>query len=1118
MQKIADWLEKLGMSEYAERFAENDIDASVLSHLTDQSLKELGVSLGHRLKILAATRDLGGPTPVASEPVVAPAEPKSKDTAERRQVTVMFSDLVGSTALSARMDPEDLREVISAYQKCVAETVQRFGGFVAKYMGDGVLVYFGYPQAHEDDAERAVRAGLELIAAVGALKATSTLQIRVGIATGLVVVGDLIGTGSAQEQAVVGETPNLAARLQGIAEPNTVVIAESTRKLLGNLFDLEDLGAKDLRGIAGPVRAWAALRPASVESRFEALHATGLTALVGREEELELLLRRWSKAKTGEGQVVLLSGEAGIGKSRLTAALLERLASEPHTRLRYFCSPHHQDSALYPSIAQLERAAGFRREDTAEQRLAKLEAVLAQGTNDLSVAVPLLADLLSIPTGDRYPPLNLTPQKRKEKTLHALLAQLEGLAARQPVLMVWEDVHWSDPTTRESLDLLIDRVPTLPVLMILTFRPEFTPPWIGRPHVTMLTLNRLPRRQGAEMIAYVTGGKALPKDIAEQIIDRTDGIPLFIEELTKTVVESGIVIEAGDHYAVAGPTAPLAIPTSLHASLLARLDRLAPTREVAQIGATLGRSFSHELISAVAGMPQQKLDEALYQLANAELIFRRGVPPDADYTFKHALVQDAAYSTLLRNRRRQLHGRIVTTLENQFPEVVTAQPALMAGHCSEAGISEKAVGYWLKAGQQAITRSAMTEAVAQSQKGLELLMSMPDNPARQQQELDLRITLGQALIATKGWASPFVGETYVRARQLAEQLDRSDYLFPLLSGQAAFHLIRSEQKLALALAQQMEENGKARNDAAMLLAGRTSRGHIYFNSGEFVTARAVLEQCYAMNNPADRAANRAAVSPGVDPHIVILVQLAVSLGYLGYVDAARSRAREALSEASRLGHVYSLAWASVFASWLECAVGSPYDIRRHAEQTVSLASEHGFSFHLAWGLIYSGWSMSALGESEEGYASIARGLSVHRATGSVTYTAFALTLLAEACNRLGRTTEGLGYLTEAEQIIETANDRFHEAELHRVRGDLLNATGNVAGAERGYQQAIAVAKRQSAKMLELRAASSLARLWRDQGKRDEACDLLAPVYGWFTEGFDTRDLKEAKALLEQLVP
>jgi class 3 adenylate cyclase len=762
VREIAEWLEKLGMSEYAERFAENDIDASVLPHLTDQSLKELGVSLGHRLKILAAIRDLGGPTPVASEPAVAPAEPRPHDSAERRQVTVMFSDLVGSTALSARMDPEDLREVISAYQKCVAETVQRFGGFVAKYMGDGVLVYFGYPQAHEDDPAQAVRAGLALIEAVSALKSAVSLQTRVGIATGLVVVGELIGSGEAQERGIVGETPNLAARLQGLAEPNTVVIAESTRRLLGNLFELQDLGAKEVKGIAEPVHAWAALRASAVESRFEALRAA-TTPLVGRDEDVALLMRRWEQAKAGDGQIVLISGEPGIGKSRIAETIVEGLAAEPHIRLRYFCSPRHEDSALHPIITQLERAAGFQREDTAEGRLDKLEALLSKGSNDLREVAPLIADLLSIPTGDRYAALELTPQKRKEKILRALLTQVEGLSRPEPVLMVYEDVHWSDPTTRESLDLLIDRVSGLRVLVIITFRPQFSPPWVGRPHVTLLSLSRLPPRQRAEMITRVTGGKALPKEIADQIIDRTDGVPLFIEELTKSVVESGLVTEAGDHFAVAGLAAPLAIPTTLHASLLARLDRLAPTREVAQIGAALGRSFSHELISAVAQMPQHKLDDALEQLVDAELIFRRGIPPDSEYTFKHALVQDAAYSTLLRSRRQQIHARIVTTLESQFPEVASAQPTLMAHHCGEAGLKEKAVRFWLKAGQQALARSATTEAVAQLRKGLEALTGVPDGTPRQQHELELLSALGSALTAAKGWSAADVSETCSRA-------------------------------------------------------------------------------------------------------------------------------------------------------------------------------------------------------------------------------------------------------------------------------------------------------------------------------------------------------------------
>jgi class 3 adenylate cyclase len=748
MQQIAEWLESLGMPEYAQRFAENDIDVSVLRHLTDQDLKELGISLGHRRKMLAAITEMTGTAPAAPAPTPA-TEPKPQDTAERRQVTVMFSDLVGSTALSARMDPEDLREVISAYQKCVAETVQRFGGFVAKYMGDGVLAYFGYPEAHEDDAERSVRAALELIGAVGGLKFSAPLQTRVGIATGLVVVGDLIGAGEAQERGIIGDTPNLAARLQGIAEPNTVVISEGTRKLVGNLFELAYLPSKALKGIDGPVRAFAALGPSAVESRFEALR-TVMTPLVGRDEEIAVLMRRWEQAHAGDGSVVLISGEPGIGKSRIAQTVVERIDAEPHTRLRYFCSPHHQDSALYPSIAQLERAAGFRREDTPDQRLDKLEAVLAQGTNDLSQAVALLADLLSIPTGDRYPPLDLSPHQRKEKTLQAQLAQVEGLAARQPVLMVWEDVHWSDPTTRESLDLVIDRVPRLRVLAIITFRPEFTPPWIGRPHVTLLNLNRLPPRQRAEMITHVTGNKALPKEIADHIVDRTDGVPLFIEELTKTVIETGIVKEAGDHYTVAGPVTSLAIPASLHASLVARLDRLAPTREVAQIGAALGRSFSHELISAVAQMPQQKIDEALTQLVAAELIFRRGTPSDAEYTFKHALVQDAAYSILLRSRRQQIHGRIATTLESQFPETMTAQPELLARHCGEAGLIEKAVGYWLKAGQQAVARSAMTEAVAQLRRGLALLASMPDGADHEQRELELQAALVPAVMAPKG--------------------------------------------------------------------------------------------------------------------------------------------------------------------------------------------------------------------------------------------------------------------------------------------------------------------------------------------------------------------------------
>ena len=644
MQQIADWLQKLGLGQYAQRFVENDISFAILPDLTDQDLKEIGVSLGHRRQLLRAITELkdgetGAPKPATED--VAPITPH--DTAERRQVTVMFSDLVGSTALSARMDPEDLRELISAYQKCVAETVGRFGGFVAKYMGDGVLIYFGYPQAHEDDVERAVRAGLELVAAVGAVKSHVPLQTRVGIATGLVVVGDLIGSGASQEQAIVGETPNLAARLQGVAEPNTVVIAESTRKLVGNLFEVEDLGSKEFKGISGLVGAWTALRPASVESRFEAMHASGLTELVGREEELDLLLRRWSKAKIGEGQVVLLSGEPGIGKSRLTAALLERLTGEPHTRLRYFCSPQHTDSALYPIIGQMERAARLARDDTLQTKLDKLDAVIALGSASVQDAA-LFAEMLSLPNDGRYPALDLSPQQRRQRTLEALSGQVEALSRQNPVLMIFEDAHWADPTSLEAFSRTVDRIRTLQVLLLVTFRPEFEPPWIGRPYVTVLTINRLAERDVSAMIDRVIGNKLLPPSIQENIIERSDGIPLFVEEMTKAVLEAGI--DGAAEQIAAVPSPMMAVPPSLHASLMARLDRLGSAKEVAQVGSAIGREFSYALLAVVARKPDVELQLAQTRLIAAGLLFRQGMPPHATYLFKHALVQDAAYGTL----------------------------------------------------------------------------------------------------------------------------------------------------------------------------------------------------------------------------------------------------------------------------------------------------------------------------------------------------------------------------------------------------------------------------------------------------------------------------------------
>jgi tetratricopeptide (TPR) repeat protein len=1009
--------------------------------------------------------------------------------------------------------------VIGAYHRCAAAVIEGAGGFVAKYMGDGVLAYFGYPRADEHDAERAVRAGLQLVEAVAGLDtpAETRLRLRVGIATGLVVVGDLLGRGAAQEQAVVGETPNLAARLQALAQPGQVVIAPSTRRLTAGLFDYEDLGAVEIKGLAAPVAAARVLRESGAESRFEALRATR-TPLVGRNEELALLQRRWHQAKSGEGCLVLVSGEPGIGKSRLAQTLVEGLAGEPHTRPRSFCSPHHQDSALYPTIAQLERAAGFRREDTADERLDKLEVALAQATNDLREAAPLLAGLLSIPAGERYPPLNLTPQKQKERTLQSLVTQVDGLAVRQPVLMVFEDAQWSDPTSLELLDLIIDRAPALPLLLIVTYRPEFSPPWAGRPHVSLLALNRLAPRQRAEMIGGITGGKALPEEIAAQIVDRTDGVPLFVEELTKAVVESDILTDVGDRYAATGPMPALAIPASLQASLLARLDRLAPVREVAQIGAALRRQFSHELISAVAvlgsgpGMPQPQLDDALGQLVGAELIYRRGTPPDAEYTFKHALVQDAAYGTLLRSRRQQLHARIAATLEDRFTQIVAAQPALLAHHCTEAYLTEKAVGYWLAAGWQAWTRSALAEAVSLLRRGLAVVPALPDTDRRRETELDLQIALGQALMTSRMRGVPELADVYSRARELALVLNRPRALLSILMGQAFDGNARADLRRLQRLATEMQELADATGDVVAQVLGCHVDGFRCFLLGEFAAGRARLEKALALYDPALRP-SYAELGP-VDELVMMRHHLSWLLGCLGHLDQALVQQDAALEEARPLSHAPTLAIALASAwwtGWFVCL--DPGSLVRVADELLALTTEHGLEHFRMWALIQRGWSLAGLGHADDGIPLVAAGL---RDLGFISFRPGALTLLADACRMARQWRGALAHLAEARGLAEEKELRWVQAETLRLTGDVLLATGDGAAAEASYREAIALAQRQSAKLWDLRAAVSLAKLWRDQGKRAEAHALLAPVYGWFTEGFGTPVLQEAKALLEEL--
>ena len=1120
--QIADWLEELGMSEYTERFAENDIDTSVLGHLTDEDLKDLGVSLGHRRKILAA---IAGYRAIGLSP---PPDPKHQETAERRQVTVMFSDLVGSTALSTRIDPEDLREVITAYQKCVAEIVNRFDGFVAKYMGDGVLVYFGYPQAHEDDPERAVRAGLELVAAVSSLKAGTALQTRVGIATGLVVIGDLIGSGASQEQAVVGKTPNLAARLQGVADPDMVVIAESTRRLIGNVFELDDLGAKELKGIDEPVRAWAALRPSSAESRFEAFHASGLTDLVGRQEELDVLMRRWSNVLNGEGQVVLLSGEAGIGKSRLTAALVERLASEPHTRLRYFCSPRHTDSALYPIISQTERAAGFAHGDSVQTKLDKLDAVLAQSFTPPQHRA-LFAELLSLPNDGRYPAVEMSPQQRRQRTLEALTTQTVALAEQAPLLMIFEDIHWIDPTSLEALGRGIDRIKAVGVLLIITYRPEFEPPWIGRPYVTSLTIRRLGEREISAMIDRVVGNKMLRPNIRQDIIERTDGIPLFVEEMTKAVLEAETEGEA-QQTAAAIPSSAVAVPASLHASLMARLDRLGPAKEVAQIGAVLGREFSHALLAAVVRKPEAELAASLDRLIHAGLLFRQGVPPHATYLFKHALLQDAAYGTLLREPRRAIHARIAETLERDFPDIAENQPEILARHCTEAGLVEKAAVLWGKAGQRSVERSALGEAVEQFTRALGQIAILPGTPALRREQIKLQVALITPLLHIKGQAAPETKAAVEHAHLLIEQAEALGeppedplLLFVVLYGIWVANAGAFNGDAVRELAAQFLTLAEKQGAPVPLMVGHRIMGVSLMFTGNLVESRdhfnrAVdhFDRAIALYDPVQHRAFAARF--GQDPGAALLAFRSLAQWLLGYGEDAAATADRALEIARHSGEVSTLMYVLFFISPLHALMGNYATAAVQAQELFALAEERLAAFWIERATFVRGCILASIGKPNDAVQLITSGLTASQVTGTTFWLSLYESYLAKAYAELGKFVEAWRCINEATGAVEATKEAMFEPEVYRIAGEiaLKSPELDAAKAEEYFDRALAVARKQQAKSWELRAAMSMARLWRDQGKPQQARELLSPVYGWFTEGFDTLDLKEAKALLDQL--
>ncbi|MGY3037703.1 putative ATPase/class 3 adenylate cyclase [Bradyrhizobium sp. USDA 4354] len=1121
---IGAWLCGLGLGQYEQAFRANDIDAEVLMDLTAEDLIGLGVaSIGHRRKLLAAIAALRAGSISATNPAATAAAitVSEKSTpaaeAERRQLTVMFVDLVDSTALAAQLDPEEMAELLRIYQSAVAGAIARFEGHVAKYMGDGVLAYFGYPRAHEDDAERAVRAGLAAVAAVRGLGSAhgEALVARIGIATGSVIVGELIGEGAAREETVVGDTPNLAARLQALAEPGTVVISARTRELVGGLFELAELGMKILKGFPVPVRPWRVVGEGSAESRFEALHGAGLTPLVGRDNEIGLLLEHWQRAKEGEGQVVLLGGEPGIGKSRLVRALRGRLENEPHTALSHYCSPHHQTSPLYPVIGLLERVAGFAPDDSAAAKLDKLEALLALSIDDVTAVASLFATLLSLETGARYPPLDMSPHRQKERTLEELVNQVLGLAARRPVLAMYEDVHWADPTSLELLDLLVDRVQGARVLVFITFRPEFEPPWMRCANVTTLTLSRLSRRQGAAMVARLSGGKALPPAVLDQIVAKTDGVPLFVEELTRTVLETNLLSDEGDHYALAGPLPPMAIPATLQESLLARLDRLAPAREVAQVAAAIGREFSHELLAIATALPENDLQVALDDLIGSGLVFRRGTPPKATYSFKHALVQDAAYATLVRTKRQRLHVRIAAALEQHFPETVQAQPELLAHHYMEAGLAEPAIDYWLRAGQAEIARSATAEAITQLTKGLELISALPDDAARWRRELELQIALGVALMAAKGWAAPEVGRANARARDLCERLGDTSRLFPVLYGKWVFHVVRAELEAGRTAGEDLLRRAQEQNDAAAETIGNRIVGTGELLRGELVAARAHLERTLALYDPS--AHRSLAFLFAQDPRVAALSVMSWGLFALGYPEQAQARSEEALTDAKELSHRNTLGYALLYGCILSQLRQDKDEARDRANALIALAAEQDALHFLGAGIVIRGWALGEAGDFGTGIAQIRDGLAMWQATGAGFLVPYFTSLLAGVHGRSGAVNEGLDLVAAALDRVEETGERWFEAELHRINGELMLRLPrpDPTTAEARFGHAAATARQQGAKLWELRSATRRAGLWREQHRCGDAHDLLTALYGQFTEGFSTTDLQAARAILQE---
>jgi class 3 adenylate cyclase len=1114
---VGTWLGGLGLGQYETAFRENRIEADTLPELNERVLKDIGVPLGHRLRMLRAIRESAGPAAIPVQ--VEAVQPALREGAERRHMTVMFCDLVGLAALTAELDPEDIADLLRASQSAIAAAVARFDGHVAKWVGDGATIYFGYPRAHEDDAERAVRAGLALRDAIAALGREHAVQVgvRIGVSSGLVVVGELIGEGEARERGVVGDTANLAARLRSLAEPGTIMVSETTRRLLGERFELKAWGPQAVKGFRSPVTAWLVLREQEIVSRFDAARTEALTPFVGRDAEIALLIERWRRAVNGEGQVVLVSGEPGIGKSRILARLRERIARERHIVMRYQCSPHHSNDAFYPVIGQIWQAASFVNGEPADVRLDKLEKMIEATGSAYGEIAPALAALLGIPTNSRYPPLDMPPPELRERTLTSMIAMTIGIAKQAPILMFLEDAHWIDPTTLDLTNRVVEQVRHLPMLLVITFRPEFSPPWTGRPHATSLSVNRLSRDQALAVVDGVAAGKKLPEAILDQIVAKTDGVPLFMEELTKSVLESELLREDDDGYVLASTLAPLAIPSTLHDSLTARLDRLSPIKETAQIGAAIGREFPHTLLEAISPIKGDVLDGVLRQLMEAELIHCRGTPPKASYVFKHALVQDTAYGSLLRSRRQGIHAQIAWALKEHITDE-EYPPAIIAHHFTEAGLAAPAAAAWLGAAELALSRSAPVEAECHASTGLALIPGVAEGRERDALELSLLVARAYALVPLKSISAPETFEVMSAAKRLLDRgvgtdLQRVSVLFGLCS----VATLRAQMQPALDFAHQIIEVAERQDDPTYRLVAYRMLATNQFYAGH---NRLALDSLLRAKRYRDPTRQRALSHRfGWDPSLALLsFEVLIRLS-LGLIDSAAEVSEQVQAEISTHTHATTIANAQFCAvTWPKAILGDLAALERGSAELVAYCSEKRVAQIRVLARLHFAYAGAMRESDRAGVAALRATFDDMRLAGGSTGSSMILCHLAEVALHAGDVEQAEADLTQGFAFVAQSGERFWLAELHRLSGQLAlrQAEPDKLHAEACFRKAIEVARSQQGRLLELRAANDLARLWREGKSNNDLRALLEPILSAIEGGATSPDIRNARALLDAL--